>query len=84
MKYIYLITALLMGCTTFVFAQYKGLDVVKIADSQQPYVSESIHIPDIEGYKTLKCDFHTHTIFLMAQLCPKNVYGKGADEDWMQ
>ena len=41
MKYIYLITALLMGCTTFVFAQYKGLDVVKIADSQQPYVSES-------------------------------------------
>lgn len=22
-----------------------------------------IHIPDIEGYKTLKCDFHIHTVF---------------------
>ncbi len=22
-----------------------------------------IHIPDIPGYKTLKCDFHTHTVF---------------------
>lgn len=54
MKYIYLITALLMGCTTFVFAQYKGLDVVKIADSQQPYVSESIHIPDARRIQDFK------------------------------
>ncbi len=22
-----------------------------------------IHIPDIPGYRTLKCDFHTHTVF---------------------
>ncbi|HPF49939.1 MAG TPA: Sb-PDE family phosphodiesterase [Draconibacterium sp.] len=22
-----------------------------------------IHLPDIEGYKTLKCDFHLHTVF---------------------
>ena len=22
-----------------------------------------IHVPDIEGYKTLKCDFHMHTVF---------------------
>ena len=78
MKYIYLITALLMGCTTFVFAQYKGLDVVKIADSQQPYVSESIHIPDIEGYKTLKCDFHTHTIFSDGTIMPEERVWEGS------
>ena len=26
-------------------------------------VREPIKIPDIPGYKTLKCDFHTHTVF---------------------
>lgn len=26
-------------------------------------VREPIKIPDIQGYKTLKCDFHTHTVF---------------------
>ncbi|MEO4827808.1 hypothetical protein ABHZ00_21125, partial [Bacteroides uniformis] len=59
MKNTYLIAALLISCTTSTFAQYKGLDVVKVANSQQPYINENIHIPDIEGYKTLKCDFHT-------------------------
>lgn len=58
MKNTYLIAALLISCTTSTFAQYKGLDVVKVANSQQPYINENIHIPDIEGYKTLKCDFH--------------------------
>lgn len=84
MKNTYLIAALLISCTTSTFAQYKGLDVVKVANSQQPYINENIHIPDIEGYKTLKCDFHTHTISQMVQSCLKNVYGKGTDVDWMQ
>jgi hypothetical protein len=26
-------------------------------------VRQEIRIPDIEGYKTLKCDFHIHTVF---------------------
>lgn len=50
MKNTYLIAALLISCTTSTFAQYKGLDVVKVANSQQPYINENIHIPDIEGY----------------------------------
>lgn len=29
-----------------------------------------IEIPDIEGYKTLKCDFHLHTVFADAHLSP--------------
>ena len=70
MKNTYLIAALLISCTTSTFAQYKGLDVVKVANSQQPYINENIHIPDIEGYKTLKCDFHTHTIFSDGTIMP--------------
>src|SRR5512138_3874216 len=26
-------------------------------------VRQEIHLPDILGYKTLKCDFHMHTVF---------------------
>jgi hypothetical protein len=33
-------------------------------------VRENIHIPDILGYKTLKCDFHTHTVFSDGNVWP--------------
>ena len=26
-------------------------------------VRNEIHVPDPEGYRTLKCDFHIHTVF---------------------
>ena len=26
-------------------------------------VRHEIHFPDLPGYQTLKCDFHTHTVF---------------------
>ncbi|MHC4099219.1 MAG: PHP domain-containing protein [Planctomycetota bacterium] len=29
-----------------------------------------IHFPDILGYKTLKCDFHMHTVFSDGQVWP--------------
>ena len=29
-----------------------------------------INIPDILGYKTLKCDFHMHTVFSDGQVWP--------------
>ena len=38
-------------------AQLQGLEVVKVPEAQQPYSGEYIYIPDVEGYKTLKCDF---------------------------
>lgn len=31
--------------------------------SAQPNYRKEIKIPDIPGYKTLKCDFHSHTVF---------------------
>ena len=34
-------------------------------------VRKVISIPDIDGYKTLKCDFHTHTVYADAQVSPE-------------
>jgi len=31
---------------------------------------KEVKIPDIPGYKTLKCDFHTHTVFSDGQVWP--------------
>lgn len=36
----------------------------------QPGTREEIMIPDIPGYKTLKCDFHIHTMFSDGQVWP--------------
>lgn len=77
MKNVYLIAAFLLGYTTSAFAQYKGLDVVKVADSQQLYENENIHIPNIDGYKTLKCDFHTHSIFSDGTIMPEERVWEG-------
>ena len=33
-------------------------------------VRRIVSIPDIEGYKTLKCDFHMHTVFADAHVSP--------------
>lgn len=36
----------------------------------QPNYRSEIKIPDIPGYKTLKCDFHSHTIFSDGSVWP--------------
>jgi len=46
-------------------------------------VRNEIHIPDILGYKTLKCDFHMHTIFSDGLVWPtvrvNEAYTQGLD-----
>lgn len=59
-------------------AQLQGLDVVKVPEAQQPYSGEYIYIPDVDGYKSLKCDFHVHTIFSDGDLKPENRVWEGA------
>ncbi len=39
-----------------------------------------IHVPDIMGYKTLKCDFHMHTVFSDGQVWPT----VRVDEAWQE
>jgi hypothetical protein len=43
------------------------LATVAIASAQ---VRNEIAFPDIEGYQTLKCDFHTHTVFSDGNVWP--------------
>lgn len=43
-----------------------------------PAVRKIISIPDIDGYKTLKCDFHTHTFYADGQVSPAG----RVQEDW--
>lgn len=59
-------------------AQLQGLDVIKVPEAQQPYSGEYVYIPDVEGYKTLKCDFHVHTIFSDGDVKPENRVWEGA------
>lgn len=78
MKKLYLSLAFLSAFTFQVSAQLQDLDVVKVPEAQQPYSGEYVYIPDVEGYKTLKCDFHTHTIFSDGDVKPENRVWEGA------
>ena len=45
-------------------------------------VRKVISIPDIDGYKTLKCDFHTHTVFCDGMDSPEELVRRtGRDGD---
>ena len=37
--------------------------LVPVAFANEIRVRRSVKIPDIPGYRTLKCDFHIHTVF---------------------
>lgn len=63
---------LMLSSTIQVLAQLQGLEVVKVPEAQRPYTQENIYIPDVEGYKTLKCDFHVHTLFSDGHIMPEN------------
>ena len=43
-------------------------------------VRRELHIPDIMGYKTLKCDFHMHTVFSDGAVWPT----VRVDEAWQE
>jgi len=45
------------------------LPVFRYAEAQHRFRT-TIEIPDIPGYKTLKCDFHTHTVFSDGNVWP--------------
>ena len=45
-----------------VFAGLLFLSVAGLVGAQNRY-RKAVRIPDIPGYKTLKCDFHIHTVF---------------------
>ncbi|MDR2918588.1 MAG: PHP domain-containing protein [Tannerella sp.] len=61
------------------YAQLQNDDVWK-TDLGKSAIRNIIRIPDIEGYKTLKCDFHVHTVFSDGKVWPD----VRVDEAWQQ
>ena len=53
-----------LGCFAILFIFLAG-----VAGAQNRY-RKAVRIPDIPGYKTLKCDFHIHTVFSDGSVWP--------------
>ena len=57
-----------LGLTILLLATWLCLPPVIISEDEISWsalspVREELHIPDILGFQTLKCDFHMHTVF---------------------
>ncbi|MEF8985522.1 MAG: Sb-PDE family phosphodiesterase [Bacteroidales bacterium] len=64
-----LFVSLLVLGVTVVKAQTDN-GVVRMDEFRNPTKREIINIPDVNGYQTLKCDFHTHTVFSDGHVWP--------------
>lgn len=51
-------------------AQLRNDDVYKMTEMNNSRMRSEIHIPDFNGYQTLKCDFHIHTVFSDGKVWP--------------
>lgn len=68
-KSILLTGFLLLSVLTF--AQRVNVDgMIYLDENRRPIYRENIIIPDVDGYKVLKCDFHMHTVFSDGQVWP--------------
>lgn len=68
---------------TISVAQVQNDDVHSYPNLNSQNHRKNIRIPDIDGYKTLKCDFHSHTIFSDGKYWPdlrvKEAWNTGMD-----
>ena len=67
-KLILFIELILVSC--FLQAQNLSSQYYKFENALRPEVRSQLYIPDILGYKTMKCDFHIHTIFSDGEVLP--------------
>jgi histidinol phosphatase-like PHP family hydrolase len=51
-------------------AQIRNEEVYEFPNLNEQNYRYHINIPDIDGYKTLKCDFHVHTVFSDGKVWP--------------
>jgi predicted metal-dependent phosphoesterase TrpH len=61
-------------------AQIRNNDVFELPEMNYSLTRDEIRIPDFDGYKTLKCDFHIHTVFSDGKVWPD----VRVDEAWQQ
>ena len=75
-----LTTIFLCAVSTLSAQTLHNSDVHDLPEMNQSSVREVIQIPDILGYKTLKCDFHMHTLFSDGSVWPT----VRVDEAWAE
>lgn len=56
--------------TSLSLSQLRNAEVHKYLEKVQSNNREIIRLPDLDGYVTMKCDFHTHTIYSDGQVTP--------------
>ena len=75
--------SILLSLIVFTFvaqAQEISNGVMHFSEQHRPIYREIINIPDVNGYKVLKCDFHTHTVFSDGYVWP-NIRAQEAWEE---
>jgi 3',5'-nucleoside bisphosphate phosphatase len=61
-KMIFNVMVLVMITGSFIYAQ-PSVNNIQLPELRVEKQRKKINVPDLEGYITLKCDFHMHTIF---------------------
>ena len=69
MKKLFLFSMLLAGAVSMQ-AQLRNDDVYELTHINHANIRNEISIPGIDGYQTLKCDFHIHTVFSDGSVWP--------------
>jgi predicted metal-dependent phosphoesterase TrpH len=64
------ITAILLLAAIGATAQLRNADVYKMPEMMESDVRRSIRIPNINGFITIKCDLHSHTVFSDGKVWP--------------
>ena len=77
-KTIFAVALCVGGMSWQVNAQIQNADVYEYPELNQQNYRYYINIPNIDGYETLKCDFHIHTVFSDGQVWP----GMRVNEAW--
>jgi len=82
MKKLRIILIILISVITLAQAQTDN-GVMRMDEFRNPKKRNIIQIPGFEGYQTLKCDFHMHTVFSDGQVWPtvrlQEVWQEGLD-----
>ena len=65
-----ILISILMMLPIALFAQISNDDVHKYGHKGNSHVRNEISVPGFDGYQTLKCDFHIHTVFSDGEVWP--------------
>lgn len=68
MRHVFL--SLLLAASVVAQAQIRNDELVELTHMNQSNVRTEISIPGFDGYETLKCDFHVHTVFSDGSVWP--------------